>query len=198
MQTSGVCHTELHFLTELLDLGTAPMALGHEIMGMVQKVGGGVDPVLLHRRVLLDYYAPYGTCEWWMSGHEDLCGHLQTELGFITDGGFAPFTVASVKSVVPLPAALPDEIAASLGCSAATAVHATELAGVALNALTVIYGIGAVIAQVARHMGARVTLVGRSPAKRQWAESLRFRWIVDGKGLARVRLANSSCLWLIP
>jgi D-arabinose 1-dehydrogenase-like Zn-dependent alcohol dehydrogenase len=33
---SGICHTELHFLSGLLNLGIAPMTLGHEVAGTVE------------------------------------------------------------------------------------------------------------------------------------------------------------------
>jgi len=39
---AGICHTELHFLSGLLDLGVNPLTLGHEIVGRVEKVGSGV------------------------------------------------------------------------------------------------------------------------------------------------------------
>ena len=41
---AGVCHTDLHFLSGLLDLGVAPLTLGHEIVGRIESVGAGVPP----------------------------------------------------------------------------------------------------------------------------------------------------------
>src|SRR5215467_7100502 len=39
---AGVCRTELHFLSGLLNLGIAPLTLGHEIVGEVVLAGAGV------------------------------------------------------------------------------------------------------------------------------------------------------------
>ncbi|MEM0028472.1 MAG: alcohol dehydrogenase catalytic domain-containing protein, partial [Ignisphaera sp.] len=39
VEAAGVCHTELHFLDGVLDLGVHPITLGHEIAGIVEEVG---------------------------------------------------------------------------------------------------------------------------------------------------------------
>ena len=52
---SGMCHTELHFGTGLLDLGVAPMTLGHEIVGRIEAVGPGVPEDRIGERVVLYY-----------------------------------------------------------------------------------------------------------------------------------------------
>ncbi|MDP9351972.1 MAG: alcohol dehydrogenase catalytic domain-containing protein, partial [Chloroflexota bacterium] len=39
VRACGMCHTELHFVSGLLDLGVAPITLGHEIVGEVEAVG---------------------------------------------------------------------------------------------------------------------------------------------------------------
>ncbi len=38
---AGLCHTELHFLSGLLNLGVAPLTLGHEVVGRVERAGPG-------------------------------------------------------------------------------------------------------------------------------------------------------------
>src|SRR3712207_7574644 len=38
---AGVCHTELHFVSGLLDLGVGPPTLGHEIVGRIEAGGDG-------------------------------------------------------------------------------------------------------------------------------------------------------------
>ncbi|HET7754907.1 MAG TPA: alcohol dehydrogenase catalytic domain-containing protein [Anaeromyxobacteraceae bacterium] len=48
---AGVCHTDLHFVSGLLDLGVAPLTLGHEIVGRVERVGAAVPPGRVGERV---------------------------------------------------------------------------------------------------------------------------------------------------
>jgi len=53
---AGVCRTELHFLSGLLNLGIAPLTLGHEIVGEVVLAGAAVGTVQPGDRVIVNYY----------------------------------------------------------------------------------------------------------------------------------------------
>src|SRR5512142_2927531 len=79
---AGVCHTELHFLSGLLDLGVAPLTLGHEIVGQIEQVGAGVPPSRVGERVLVYYYVGCGACEHCRRGDENLCARPRAEYGF--------------------------------------------------------------------------------------------------------------------
>ncbi len=190
---AGVCHTELHFLSGLLDLGVAPLTLGHEIVGRIEQVGAGVPSARVGERVLVYYYVGCGACEHCLRGDENLCGRPRAEYGFFQDGGFAEFVVAPSRNAVALPDALADEAAAPIGCAVTTALHATTLARVRLGDWVVVYGIGAVgfgLVQVARLSGARVIAVGRSPAKLDQARSMGAEHVIragDEDVAARVR-----------
>jgi propanol-preferring alcohol dehydrogenase len=178
---AGICHTELHFLSGLLDLGVAPLTLGHEIVGVVERVGPGVPPARGGERVIVYYYVGCGTCARCLAGDENLCDALRAEYGFVTDGGFAEYVRAPARNAIPLPASVSDAAAAPIGCGVTTAVHAAKLANVGLGDWAVVYGTGAVgygIVQVARLRGARVIAVGRSPAKLDAATALGAEHVV--------------------
>jgi alcohol dehydrogenase, propanol-preferring len=172
---AGLCHTELHFLSGLLDLGVAPLTLGHEIAGRIERVGPGVPAARAGERVLVYYYVGCGRCAFCLRGEENLCGELRAEHGFVTDGGFAEYVRVPARNAVPLPGGLSDADAAPIGCGVTTAVHAAALAQVGLGDWAVVYGAGAVgfgLVQLARLRGARVIAVGRSPAKLERARAL--------------------------
>jgi alcohol dehydrogenase, propanol-preferring len=172
---AGLCHTELHFLSGLLDLGVAPLTLGHEIAGRIERVGAGVPAARAGERVLVYYYVGCGRCAFCLRGEENLCGELRAEHGFVTDGGFAEYVRVPARNAVPLPGGLSDADAAPIGCGVTTAVHAAALAQVGLGDWAVVYGAGAVgfgLVQLARLRGARVIAVGRSPAKLERARAL--------------------------
>lgn len=172
---AGICHTELHFLSGLLDLGVAPLTLGHEIVGRVERVGEGVPPERIGERVIVYYYVGCGRCEHCLRGDENLCGSLRAEYGFVSDGGFAEYVRAPARNAVRLPDGVGDAEAAPIGCGVTTAVHAAGLANVGLGDWVVVLGAGAVgfgLVQVAKLRGARVVAVGRSPAKLERARAL--------------------------
>lgn len=172
---AGVCHTELHFESGLLDLGVAPVTMGHEIAGTVEAVGEGVGNRRVGDRVLLYYYAGCGQCEWCRRGEENLCGSLKAELGFFNDGGYADYVVVPERNAVPLPDNISLEDAAPIGCGVTTAIHACNLARVSKGDVVAVFGVGAVgygLIQLARLRGARVLAIGRTQAKLERARAL--------------------------
>jgi len=182
VRAAGVCHTELHFLSGVLNLGVAPLTLGHEMAGKVAKVGAGVTSVRPGDRVIVYYYLGCGVCHWCRTGHENLCDALVAEYGFVSDGGLAEYVKVPARNLVKLPASLSFEEAATLGCSATTAIHAAGLARLAPGDAALVYGFGGVGAALVQYCvlaGARVIAVGRSPAKLQLARDLGAEATID-------------------
>jgi len=172
---AGLCHTDLHFTSGLLDLGVAPLTLGHEIVGRIERAGAGVPAERIGERVVVYYYTGCGRCRRCLAGDENLCDALRAEHGFVTDGGFAEWVRAPARNAIPLPAHVSDAAAAPIGCAVTSAIHAAELARVGLGDWVVVLGVGGVgygLVQVARLRGARVVAVGRSEAKLERARAL--------------------------
>jgi alcohol dehydrogenase, propanol-preferring len=172
---SGVCHTELHFTSGLLDLGVAPITMGHEVVGRIETVGDGVDAARVGERVIVYYYVGCGACRHCRVGDEQLCVALRAEYGFVSDGGYAERVTVPARNAVRLPDTVSDVDAAPIGCGVTTAVHAARLARLAAGEWAVVYGAGGVgfgLVQLARAMGARVIAVGRNEAKLATARSL--------------------------
>lgn len=90
---SGMCHTELHFRSGLLDLGVAPIVMGHEVVGRIEAVGAGVAPNRTGERVIVYYYLGCHECAYCRVGDEHLCPNLRAEYGFVSDGGYAEYVV---------------------------------------------------------------------------------------------------------
>ncbi len=181
---AGVCHTELHFASGLLNLGVAPLTLGHEIVGRVDAVGPDVGDLHVGDRVIVYYYVGCGRCSHCLVGDENLCETLRAEYGFVSDGGFAEYVKVPARNVVVLPEHLSDEAAAPIGCGVTTAVHATALAGVRPGNVVLVYGVGTVgfgLVQLARLAGAEVIAVSRTPAKLDKARALGAAHLVHAR-----------------
>jgi propanol-preferring alcohol dehydrogenase len=181
---AGICRTDLHFLSGLLNLGVSPLTLGHEIAGTIEEVGPGVDKALIGKRVIAYYYTGCQNCEYCRRGMENLCANLKGENGFITDGGYAEYIKVSTRNAVPLPDNISFQTAAPIGCSLTTAVHASRLARLTRGESVVVYGVGGVgysLVQMARLHGATVIAVGRTPAKLAKARELGAHHTIDAR-----------------
>lgn len=172
---AGMCHTELHFKSGLLDLGVAPITMGHEVAGTIEAVGSGVSPDRAGERVIVYYYLGCGECAYCRTGDEHLCPNLRAEYGFISDGGYAEYVTVPARNAVPLPDNISDVEAAPIGCGVTTAVHAAKIAEPEVGEWVVVYGVGGVgygLVQLLRAKGVRTIAVGRSPAKLEKALDL--------------------------
>lgn len=189
---AGVCHTELHFESGLLDLGVAPVTMGHEIAGTVDAVGAGVTHRRAGDRVLVYYYSGCGSCEWCRKGEENLCARPRAQMGFVSDGGYAEYVVVPERNAVTIPDSLSFADAAPIGCGVTTALHACTMARVSAGDTVVIYGIGAVgygLVQIAKLRGARVIGIGRSASKLALAASLGADAVVNAAEVKDVAAA---------
>ena len=193
ISAAGICHTELHFLSGLLNLGVQPLTLGHEVVGVVEEMGAGVESLKPGDRVILYYYVGCGRCAHCLVGDENLCDALRAEYGFVSDGGFAEYATVPARNAVRLPAEISDDAAAPIGCGVTTAVHAAGLARLAAGDVVLVYGVGAVsfgLIQLARLSGAEVIAVSRTPAKLEKAKALGAAHALngnEGKVAERVR-----------
>jgi len=192
IEAAGMCHTELHFESGLLDLGVAPVTLGHEIAGVVDRVGEGVDPGRLGEEVVVYYYDGCGRCEWCRDGQENLCARPEAQYGFVRDGGYAESVVVPSRNARTLPDGLGPVEAAPVACGVTTALHASSVAELGEGDVAVVYGVGTVgygLVQVARLRGAEVVGVGRTPEKLERARELGAGATVDAREVSDVAAA---------
>ncbi|MFP5371212.1 MAG: alcohol dehydrogenase catalytic domain-containing protein [Actinomycetes bacterium] len=179
---AGVCGTELHFLDGLLAPARTPITLGHEVAGVVAEVGEGVTDVAVGDRVAVHYLHACHSCARCRAGDDHLCDAPLGFLAFVTDGGFAESVVVPASSAVPVPEGLDLVTAASMCCSATTALHAVDVAGVRPGSTAVVYGVGGVglaLVQVLRDAGARVIGVARNEERLALARELGADVTVD-------------------
>ncbi len=172
VQAAGICGTDLHI--EAGEYASAPpITLGHEVAGVVVAVGPGVDGAWLDRRVVCEtFFSTCRVCAWCRDGRPNLCPERRS-IGTHVDGGFAARMVIPAVNLHPVPdrlgahaAALAEPLACVCHCLLDPSVTAPGE-----RALVVGPGpMGILAAQVARGLGAHVTMVGR-PAD---AERLAF------------------------
>ena len=175
----GVCRTDLHVVDGELPGTNIPIVPGHEIVGVVERLGDGVSDLAPGDRVGIPWLGySCGQCPYCTSGRENLCSHARFT-GYQIDGGYAEYTIADARFVFKLPEGQDDADAAPLLCAGLIGYRAYRMAGDARR--LGLYGFGAaahIIAQVAVHQG-REVYAFTSPgdeSKQRFARSLRATW----------------------
>ncbi len=154
----GVCRTDLHILDGELPFPGHAVVPGHEIVGRLEALGGGVTGLSLGQRVGVPWLGwTCGRCEHCLAGRENLCTAARFT-GWHLPGGYAQHVVADARYVFALPDRYGDDEAAPLLCAGLIGWRAYAMAGATAQRIG-LYGFGAaahLIAQVAVHQGRQV------------------------------------------
>lgn len=176
----GVCHTDLHIVEGDIQPSVMPIVPGHQVVGVVDALGGGVTKVRLGERVGVPWlYDTCGECEFCQHGEENLCPQARFT-GFDVNGGFAEYMLAEAGFVLPLPDGIADVQAAPLLCAGIIGYRSLRVAGLKLGERLGLFGFGAsahLTIQVARYWDCEVYVFTRSAKHRQHAVELGAAWV---------------------
>jgi 2-desacetyl-2-hydroxyethyl bacteriochlorophyllide A dehydrogenase len=157
VKAAGICHSDAHYRAGKSRVDPLPLTLGHEVAGVVEKVGSGVSDFKVGDRVCLHYLATCGKCGYCEEGNEQFCG-LGKMIGKYRDGGYAEFILMPVRSLFRMPDEIPFEQGAILMCSSATSMHALNKARLKAGETVAVFGAGGLglsAIQLAKAFGAR-------------------------------------------
>jgi len=178
----GVCRTDLHVFDGDLTEPTLPLILGHEIVGVVEKVGAQVEGLELGQRVGVPWLGgTCGDCAYCRTDQENLCDRARFT-GYQIDGGYAEYTVADHRYTFPLGSGPSDAQSAPLLCAGLIGYRSLRMTG---NAPRLgLYGFGAaahIVAQVARFQDREFYAFTRpgDTAGQDFARRLGARWAGD-------------------
>ena len=180
VEACAVCRTDLHIIDGELPVPRWPIVPGHEIVGIIDRLGADVSNLRLGQRVGVPWLAQTcGHCAYCRLGHENLCD-TPVFTGHGRDGGFASHVVADAAFCLPLDLPGDPVHLAPLLCAGLIGWRALGMAGD--DALRLgLYGFGAaahLITQVALHQERKVyafTRAGDAPAQ-SFARSLGAAW----------------------
>jgi propanol-preferring alcohol dehydrogenase len=171
----GVCRTDLHLLDGDLPAkqpGTVP---GHEIVGVVDRLGPGSGRFAVGDRIGIAWLrSTCGHCRWCRRGRENLCPEARFT-GWDADGGYADRAVVPEAYAYRLPDGLGDRQVAPLLCAGIVGYRALRRADLPPGGRLGLYGFGAsahLVAQVAIAQGARVHVMTRSVRAQELARRL--------------------------
>ena len=136
----GVCHSDLHIWEGYYDVGggqkmslvdrgvTLPLAMGHEIVGRVVKLGPdatGVKPGDL--RIVFPWVG-CGTCPTCLAEDDNMCVVAARSLGVYANGGYGTHVIAPHPRHLVDPGSLDPAVAATYACSGITVFSAIRKA----------------------------------------------------------------------
>lgn len=177
---TAICGSDLHFVH-----GKTPTApgtvLGHEGVGIVERVGPGVDRVRAGDRVVLSFAVACGRCWFCERGETNLCDRAAV-FGAGPFGGNIAGTQAELVRVpwadvnlLRVPAGVDDDRAVFVGDVLSAGSHAASLAEASPDDVVAILGAGPVgwcAAAALRSRGVeRVFLLDREPSRLALASS---------------------------
>jgi L-iditol 2-dehydrogenase len=102
VEASGICGTDL---LEWYRLHKAPLVLGHEVAGVIEAVGEGVEHYKVGDRICAAHHVPCNMCHYCLSGHPTVCDTLRRTNFY--PGGFAEYIrlprINVEQGIFPLP-----------------------------------------------------------------------------------------------
>jgi 2-desacetyl-2-hydroxyethyl bacteriochlorophyllide A dehydrogenase len=197
VKAAGICHSDINYRDGIAPVGKLPITLGHEVAGVVAKLGSMVHSVSEGDRVCLHYVLSCGHCEYCTSNRENYCKEYQM-IGKDVDGGLAEYVKVPVHNALKLPSSIPFEQGAILGCAVSTPFHALKRGRVERGDTVVVYGVGGLGAHAvqlaAKVFGAsRVIAVDLATRKLELARKLGASEVVDAStNDAAVRVENAT------
>jgi len=164
----GVCHSDLHIWEGRYDLGggrvmnmkdrglSLPLALGHEIVGRVVKLGPDATGVKVGDIRIVFPWVGCGTCKKCLAEEDNMCATGRS-LGVFQNGGYGTHIIAQHSGHLVDPGTLDPAVAATYACSGITVFAAIKkvmpmeadepivlvgAGGLGLNAIAVLKAMG--------------------------------------------------------
>jgi len=201
---TGLCHSDINVFVGATPV-PPPVVAGHEIAGIVKKVGPGVTRVKPGDRVISAFIHPCGKCKNCISGHENLCEtfssvrlkgtmfdgttRLRLKNGTIVrtflGGGFAEYAIVHENALTVVPQDMDLQKVAVLGCAGITGYGAVDSAKIEPGETVAVIGVGGVglsIIQLLKASGAgRIIALGTKKWKLEKAMELGATDVINTK-----------------
>src|SRR6267142_531894 len=182
VQACGVCHSDMLTKEGAWPGIQYPRVPGHEVAGIVDKLGAGVSEWKKGQRVGVGWHGGHdGTCRECRRGDFGNCRNLKIP-GISYDGGYQQYMVAPAEALVAIPESLSDIEAALLLCAGVTMFDSLRNSGALpgdLGAIQGICGLGHLGIQYANKFGYKVEAIGRGAEIAPLVKKLGARVYID-------------------
>jgi propanol-preferring alcohol dehydrogenase len=170
-----VCRTDVQLCEGDLAAVRLPVVPGHQVVGRVDAIGGGVTGWRIGDRVGVAWLGrTCGTCRFCRTDRENLCERAEFT-GWHRHGGFAESLIVDANFALRVTDERADLDVAPLLCGGVIGYRSLLVSGIRPGGRLGLFGFGAsarLAIQVARHWGCRVHVATRSETQRQRALDL--------------------------
>jgi alcohol dehydrogenase/propanol-preferring alcohol dehydrogenase len=205
----GVCHSDIHIWEGRYDLGggkvmnlkdrglTLPLAMGHEIVGRVVKLGPDAEGVAVGDIRIVFPWVGCGHCAACLAENDNMC-LAGKSLGVFQNGGYGTHVVAPHPRHLVDPGALDPAVAATYACSGITVYSAiNKVMPMAPDEPIVLVGAGGLglnaIAVLKALDHRNIVVVDINAAKRAEAARAGATHTVDGGGEGVTERIIAAC-----
>jgi D-arabinose 1-dehydrogenase-like Zn-dependent alcohol dehydrogenase len=184
VEACGICHSD-----SLTKLGVFPgihfpRVPGHEVVGLIDAVGGGVPEWQPGQRVGVGWHGSHcGYCASCRRGDFVTCVRGQIP-GISYDGGYADYMIAPFEALALVPNELKAADAAPLLCAGVTTFNSLRHSGAGPGDLVGVLGVGGLGhlgVQYAARMGCRTVAIARGKDKEPLARKLGAQHYIDSE-----------------
>ena len=181
VQACGVCHSDAS--SKDGGMGTRyPIVPGHEIAGVIDALGPGVQGWRIGQRVGAGWFGGMcGHCDRCRRGNPMSCRNRVIH-GVTRDGGYAEAVVVDAAAVALIPDELSAVEAAPMLCAGVTTYNALKRCRVSPGGTVAVLGLGGLghlCVQFAAKMGCRTIAIARGEARRDLALKLGAHHYID-------------------
>jgi propanol-preferring alcohol dehydrogenase len=178
----ALCRTDLHVIEGDLPTRKLPLVPGHQIVGVVDRLGEGATRFRTGDRVGIAWLRhTCGQCGFCESGRQNLC-EASSYTGYHADGGYAEHAVVPESFAYAIPDEFDDRQAAPLLCAGIIGYRALERSNLPPGGRLGLFGFGSsahVVLQIARHRGCEVYAATRGEGHRALARRMGAYWVGD-------------------
>ncbi len=198
--SAGICGTDVHVVSGKVPWVPVPIILGHESVGIVERLGEGVttdsvgNPIKEGDRIYWALGITCGRCFYCMKGTRTRCINRKA-IGLSTpsdkpphlEGGFAEYIYLSPQvTTFKLPDSLPTIALASVGCAGPTVIAAVENVRIDFDDVVAVQGtgpVGSFAIIMAKERGARHVIGIDSAERLEFAKKMGADEVIDIKSL---------------
>ncbi|KAI1393286.1 putative alcohol dehydrogenase [Hypoxylon trugodes] len=181
VEACGVCYSDVFPQHNIMG-GGFPLCPGHEIIGKVAAVGGGVKAWKVGDRVGAGWHGGHdGTCTACRKGWYQMCDN-QVVNGVTKNGGYAEYCILRPESTVRVPEHVDAVKYAPILCAGMTVYNSMRHMNIPVGETIAVQGLGGLghlAIQYAARMGYRVIAISRGADKEKFARELGAHEYID-------------------